>query len=506
MGHAQGPPAPVKRPLRILMVEDCVEDAELMLLELGRGGFEVSHERVQTADAMRRALTERKFDLILSDFSMPSFDAMQGLVIHRECGVDIPFILVSGTIGEEAAVEALKAGAHDFLIKGKLARLVPAVTRELREAAVHRERLEALRKAADTERSLSAVFHQMAVGMLQADLSGQVLAANQRLSDILGLPMETLQGRSVAELGEGEAFARIAAGERSLVHERAWLRPDGRAVWLSSTVTAVTGEGGPAHAVAIVQDVTDRWHAEEGLREAVRARDEFLSIASHELKTPISTLTLQLSSACQLLAGPLDEAGRKKLEGKLASATRQVDRLTTLINHLLDVTRITAGRLALAPETIDLAQVVRTVLARAQELVRVSGSAVSLDAAPVVGAWDPVALEAVAINLLSNALKFGAGRPVEITVGRRADRARLVVQDHGIGIAPEAQARIFERFERAVPAQHFGGFGIGLWIVRQVVEAHGGTICVQSAADAGSTFVVELPVGRSPAVEQGAYG
>ncbi len=493
-GHA------VTRPLRVLIVEDSIDDAELLLMELRRGGYDVSYERVQTADAMRRALAEGTFDLVLSDYSMPSFSAMVGLQIHRESGVDIPFILVSGTIGEETAVEALKAGAHDFLIKGRLARLVPAIERELREARVHRERLEALRKVAESERSFSVVFHQMAVGMLQAELSGRVTAANQRLCDILGLPMPTLLGMTATELGEGQAFARIAAGERSLVHEHPWVRPDGATVWLSSTVTGVVGDTAPANAVAIVQDLTDRWRAEEGLREAVKARDEFLSIASHELKTPITALGLQLASALELLSGQPGEPRWNKLQSRLAGAERQVDRLTTLINQLLDVTRITAGRLALAPERVDLAKVVRAVLARSQELVRRAGSAVSVEADPAIGQWDPVALEAVAVNLLSNALKFGAGRPVAIRVAQHQGRARLVVRDHGIGIAPEAQTRIFERFERAVPSQHYGGFGIGLWIVRQVVEAHGGTIRVESAAGAGTTFTVELPTG-APAEE-----
>ncbi len=484
------------RPLRALVVEDSELDAELLLLELARGGYRVTHQRVQTAEGMRSALAESAFDVILSDYSMPSFDAKAGIAIYRESGLDIPFILVSGTIGEETAVEVLKAGAHDFLVKGRMARLVPAVERELREAHVRQERREAMRKVAEGERRLSAMFHQVAVGMLQLGLDGRIVAVNERLCDLLGLSMADVQGGSARDLGEGDALEQIARGTRSLVHEHDWVQPSGKRLRLSSTMTAVVGEdGAPEYAVAIVQDVTDQRLAEEGLRESIRARDEFLSIASHELKTPITALQLQLSSGLALLrrtAQPVEKLG-ERLEAKLSSASWQVDRLTTLINHLLDVTRITAGRFALVPEPTDLADVVARVIARCQELVRRSRSELWIDTSPVMGVWDPVALESAVTNLLSNALKFGEGKPVHITTTSTTLAARLVVRDHGIGIAPEVQSRIFERFERAVPAQHYGGFGIGLWLARQVVEAHGGAIRVESTAGEGSAFIVELP-------------
>ncbi len=484
----------MSRRLRVLVVEDSELDAELLLLGLTRGGYAVEHERVQTGEGMRKALAEGTFDVILSDYSMPAFNAMAGIAIYRESGLDIPFILVSGTIGEETAVEVLKAGAHDFLIKGRMARLVPAVERELREAQVRRERREAMQQAAESERRLSAMFDQVAVGMLQVGLDGRVVAVNQRFCDLLGLSMEHVLGATARDLGEGDALEQIAKGTRSLVHEHDWPGRGGTRVRLASTVTAVVGEDGAAeYAVAIVQDVTDQRAAEEGLRESIRARDEFLSIASHELKTPITALQLQLASALELVrkgAPPVE-----KLESKLGSALWQVDRLTILINHLLDVTRITAGRLALLPEPTDLAAVVTRVLARCQELVRRSRSEIALDVSPAIGYWDPVALESVVTNLLSNALKFGEGKPVHITTTGTARLARLVVRDSGIGIPPEVQSRLFERFERAVPAQHYGGFGIGLWLARQVVEAHGGKIHVESAAGEGSAFVVELPLG-----------
>ncbi|MGZ3459899.1 MAG: sensor histidine kinase, partial [Archangium sp.] len=170
-------------------------------------------------------------------------------------------------------------------------------------------------------------------------------------------------------------------------------------------------------------------------------------------------------------------------------------RLGALVDELLDAGRITAGRLKLEREEVDLATLARDAVGRMSEALARTGSEVKLVAdAQVVGRWDRVRLEQVVGNLLSNAAKYGRGQPVEVRVEAGHDgRARLVVKDHGIGIAPEDQARIFERFERAVNGRQFHGLGLGLWISREIVESHGGHIQVQSAPGEGSTFTVELP-------------
>jgi signal transduction histidine kinase len=183
------------------------------------------------------------------------------------------------------------------------------------------------------------------------------------------------------------------------------------------------------------------------------------------------------------------------LEDSIEAATRQTRRLATLVDDLLDVSRITAGRLALELEPVDLAQVTEEVLshfaaeaerARCQVTLHTEGS--------VVGRWDRSRLEQVVTNLLGNAVKYGAGAPIDLSVAARDGMARLKVQDHGIGIAPERQARIFEQFERAVSSRHYGGLGLGLFIVRRIVESLGGSVGVESALEAGSTFTVELPL------------
>jgi len=237
----------------------------------------------------------------------------------------------------------------------------------------------------------------------------------------------------------------------------------------------------------------------QDLQKALQIRDDFLSVASHELKTPLTSLQLQL----QLLWRSLPETdahGQPHPARKRIEATRRpAERLHQLVNNLLDVSRIRAGRLALEHETVDFAALLQDVVARAEADAAGAGCQLVLCAeSPVIGRWDRLRLEQVVTNLLSNALKYGASHPVELSVLQDGSTARLIVKDHGIGIAPESQARIFQRFERAVSERHYGGFGLGLWIVRQIVESLGGEIGVESFPGQGATFTVSLPLEAPP--------
>ncbi|RKH40689.1 hybrid sensor histidine kinase/response regulator [Corallococcus sicarius] len=227
------------------------------------------------------------------------------------------------------------------------------------------------------------------------------------------------------------------------------------------------------------------------LRESIQARDDFLAVASHELKTPLAAFRLHLE---RLERGLGDEA-RNRVQSPLASAGRQVQRLHALMETLLDVSQLTTGRLALDLNDVDLTSVVGDAVARLRDEVERLGVKVTLEAvSPLVGRYDRLRIDQVVTNLLANAAKYGQGRPIEVRVAAEEGTARVTVRDEGIGISAEDRARIFERFERAVPGRNYGGLGLGLWIARQVVEAHGGRITVDSAPGAGATFVVELPL------------
>jgi PAS domain S-box-containing protein len=230
-------------------------------------------------------------------------------------------------------------------------------------------------------------------------------------------------------------------------------------------------------------------------QEAIRLRDEFLSIASHELKTPLTSLRLQLS----LIERNMGAESREKLRPKVTGAHRQVDRLSGLVDSLLDVSRIATGRIALERTEGDLVLMAQEAVERLREVFEQAGSPVHLHAEqPVLGWWDVPRLDQVLVNLLTNAAKYGQGRPISIRVEAEPERARFIVQDEGIGIAAEALPRLFGRFERAVSDRHYGGLGLGLYISREIVQAHGGHIQVHSRPGEGSTFVVDLPRGHPP--------
>ncbi len=230
--------------------------------------------------------------------------------------------------------------------------------------------------------------------------------------------------------------------------------------------------------------------------ESVRARDDFLAVAAHELRTPLTSLLLQI----QLLARTLD-GDREKSRRGLETAERHAKRLAVLVDRLLDVSRLATNRLSLRDEDVDVVEMVQQLVAALAPDLQRAGCTIQLVApAHVVGRWDRVRVEQVLTNLLGNAIKFGAGRPIEVTIEATPARARIRVCDHGIGISTEDQSRIFGRFERAVSSRHFGGLGLGLYICAQIVRAHQGSLHVESEPGKGACFTVELP--RQPANAQ----
>jgi signal transduction histidine kinase len=235
----------------------------------------------------------------------------------------------------------------------------------------------------------------------------------------------------------------------------------------------------------------------EDRRQAVAARDQFLAVAAHELRTPLTTLALLVDHLTA--SSSADHTGEAKTETvalqQLVMLKRQVDRLRALVAEMLDVSRITRGSLSLEPRRVDLRQVVREVLDRFALEIERHQVMVRVDApAPVHGTWDATRVDQVVTNLVSNALKYGAGRPIEISVRAGTSRATIVVRDHGVGIPFEEQATVFGPFARAVATRHHAGLGLGLWISEQIVHASGGSITLESRPGEGSTFTVELPL------------
>jgi PAS domain S-box-containing protein len=290
--------------------------------------------------------------------------------------------------------------------------------------------------------------------------------------------------------------ARAARGEEFEGFLVNWHSRDGVRTLLYSVVRLPAMSGQTPTAVMTFQDITRLKQTEDHLQAAVRSREEFLSAAAHELKTPITAMSLQLQS----LARDLDTRAGTALDGvrpRVGAIRGVLSRLTRLVDNLLDLSRIRGGRLEFQPEELDAVQVARDVLVRLRPELERTGSAQLLRAeGPAVGHWDRLRLEQIVTNLVTNAAKYGMGKPVEVTVGTSGERLRLAVQDHGIGISAEDQARIFQPFERAEAARHYGGMGLGLWIVHELIERMGGVVSVSSETGKGSTFVVELPRAR----------
>ncbi|OFX24524.1 MAG: hypothetical protein A2V77_06595 [Anaeromyxobacter sp. RBG_16_69_14] len=280
----------------------------------------------------------------------------------------------------------------------------------------------------------------------------------------------------------GHHFLAVYAGQAALALP-------GTAVFLPVALTIA------ALGAVVRSGFRERESAAIELAEAVRLRDEFISTASHELKTPLTSLSLVVQHLTR--AEPYD-VGPVTLR-RLGSVLRQTDRLTALVDNLLDVSRISSGQMHLDLEDLDLLEVVREVADRFQGALEQAGARLRVDSnGPVVGRWDRLRLEQILTNLLSNALKYGEGRPIVVAARRRGGTALLRVSDNGMGIAAENHVRIFERFERGEYRSAPSGFGIGLWIVREIVTMLGGTVSVVSAPREGATFTVALPVSGPP--------
>ncbi|WP_051256425.1 PAS domain-containing sensor histidine kinase [Cystobacter fuscus] len=254
-------------------------------------------------------------------------------------------------------------------------------------------------------------------------------------------------------------------------------------------------DGAPREWFGAITDIHQRKQGELQLRQSIQMRDEFLSVASHELRTPLTPLSLLLQGFLRAASTQPDTPFTQLVTRGAEAGRRQIQRLVRLVGDLLDVSRISEGRLQPRREEMDLVALAQEVVSRFELQATTAGCQLLLHApGPVVGWWDRLRLEQVVVNLVDNALKYGPGRPVCIRVDRLEDKAVLHVTDEGMGIPPEHQSRIFERFERAVSERHYGGLGLGLFISQQIVRAHGGRIRVESTPGVRTTFTAELPL------------
>jgi signal transduction histidine kinase/CheY-like chemotaxis protein len=542
-------------PVRVLFVEDSPDDVELARMELEDAGLELDYAVVASADDLRAALQSRAWDIVISDYWMPSFTGLDALHIVQEYELDMPFILVSGTVGEDVAVELMRAGAHDYLLKDRLARLPTAVERELRalrrrkeqRRAEHAQRLVVqasaiLASSLEIEQTLGELAHLIAgdvadvciFNLSEADFGPDwvVTAADAAVSQELAVRLGHALSKSdaaasnadpkvsssrsaelvpvvdaarAASLSSDPAVTELLQGLGTRSFVRTPLESGGRRLGFITLLSTRENRRYDAFDLALSRDLAwrvasavDNARLYRNAQDAIRIRDEFLAVASHELRTPITAIRLQVRGVRRVVAGDTGNPGLgAALNERLSRVERSMARLSQLVDSLLDVSRIATGKLKLHPEPIDLGKLARQVMEYVEPDAERAGVELSLvELSPAEGSWDLLRIEQVLMNLLWNALKFGAGRPIRIETGTYPDERRAFVRviDHGIGVSVEDAERIFDKFERSVPVRQYGGLGLGLYISRQIMEAHDGTISVRPTPGGGATFELTLPL------------
>ncbi len=372
------------------------------------------------------------------------------------------------------------------------------------EPRSQREAIQALQYSEQLLQRMIASIHDYAIFML--DPEGRVISWNPGAERIIGYAEDEIIGRDFSVFFSADEVARgkpaqeleVAARDGRFEDESWRIRKDGSQFWASVVINAVHDASGRLVGFAkITRDLTERRNLEaERLQlartqEAIRLRDEFLSIASHELKTPLTAMQLQLHGVREL-ASSVDD----KLVQRIERALRAGDRLASQIEALLDVSRLATGKLALKPERFNLVEAAEEVIEHLHDSASRVGCTLKLIPPPhaVFGTWDRFRVEQILTNLVSNAIKYAPGGPIEVNIAKAGDSALLEVRDHGPGLDESDVSRIFGRFERGSTTSPHGGMGLGLYIAQQIAEAHGGAVSASKVEKDGARFTVSLPL------------
>lgn len=539
----------VARPLRVLLVEDSEDDATLILASLRRAGYEPDFRRVDNAAAMGAALADGVWDVVLSDYAMPGFGGLHALELLHSSGIDLPFIIVSGTIGEETAVDAMKSGAHDYLMKGNLIRLGPAIDREIRDAAVRRER----RTAAQALEVDAQVFAALARVGRELIACSDVRALLDRLGQVTTEVLGCDGAFTLLYQSEDDSFTPVASfgGHPAVWEELRVLRFPRTAVagllgvlaqretyqvtmatppspWAAIPrrfgVTVMlylalrqgdeiigihcAGYHGREEPFTPVQERIAAGSAQlasmalqtvqlvEELETANRLKSDFVATMSHELRTPLNII---LGYSDLLLGGEFGVVPPSQAD-VLQRVETTARELLVLITATLDLSRLDRGEAPVAWEESDLLLVLRELAKETEGRLEKPGVRVEWDVAPNLPRvrTDVGKLNVILRNLLSNAVKFTDAGVVSLSARVRGDRVEITIADTGVGIAPDILPVIFDPFRQGETSltRRFGGVGLGLHIVQRLLKLIDGTIAVESTPDVGSTFRVSLPVAQ----------
>jgi PAS domain S-box-containing protein len=521
--------------LRILILEDEPTDAELAERELRKGGITYSSRRVETKEAFLKELKDFAPDLILSDFKLPAFDGLSALTITKEQLPDIPFILVTGALGEEKAVEILKSGASDYILKHNLSKLPYSVLRAVRETEEKKERIraekaleESFKLISQAKREWESSVDSIPQVICLIDCQGYIFRVN-RTVERWNLD-QNVKGKNVHEVLHphctdsncyletfwSQAWEKLTYGRSTEceVYDRVLER------YLHVQVQPILhsicriGEETASYAVVVIHDITERKRAEERLKEYANEleraneelrrideiKSEFVSVASHELRTPLAAI----KSAVQLILKGKTGAINENQAKFLLMAERNIDRLTNLLNDLLDLSRIESGKIWMNFEEIDVKGPIEFTLSSLKTKANEKSIQLKMDfptELPTVYA-DREKLEQILTNLIGNAIKFTPDGG-DISVSARPfhenrNEVAISVRDSGIGIPEEQLNKVFDKFHQVEDSlqRSVSGTGLGLAITKGLVEAGHGKIWVESEVGKGSTFTFTLPISE----------
>ena len=517
--------------VNILLVDDRPENLISLIAVLDDPGFRLV--KASSGQEALRALLNEDFALILMDVQMPNLDGFEtaSLIKMRDRSKNIPIIFVTALSKDEPFIyKGYSAGAVDYIFKPfspQILRSKVAVFADL-----HRMKLKILRDAEQLRRQEKLEMEKKGAEQELQSLQRE-RDADQRYRDLIDgiydgvvwvLDPQKKQFKFVSQqcarlsgfdskewmsnpnflsdnvpLGDYsallEAIERTSTSGLDEIVEHRFIRKDGGPLWFKTSLRRASYEH-RSEIRGLSVNISELKRAEESAHSAVKLRDDFLSIASHELKTPLTPLRLQLQLLRRRISTEAEvSASIGKCYQSVESSVRQVDRLSKLVDELLDVSRINAGQLMIDREDFDLKDLIQENIARFSDEVERAGCSLVTDLAPEIrGNWDRLRIEQVFVNLLTNAIKYGKGEEIRIQLSQEGGVAVLRVKDHGIGINEKDQERIFDRFERAVSPSDFGGLGLGLFIVTQILRAHEGTIRVDSEVGSGAEFIVELPL------------
>jgi len=508
------------QPLHLLLVEDNALDAELTLTQLERADYKVDVQIVYTEQGFIAALEASSFDVILADFVMPVFSGVEALAIARERVPHTPFIFVSGVLGEEHAVDMLKRGATDYVLKQRLQRLPAVVRRALTESTERQQRIAVERALRETETHFRLLVDALKdYAVITLDQEGRIRTWNAASERILGFAACDVVGQS-AEVFYGQedrdtcVFAReleTAQAEGSASDDRWLWRKDGRSFFASGVTTAIRADNGDLIGYSkIIRDVTEEHMAADALRVAKeqaetanRAKDHFLAVLSHELRTPLTPIV----AAVRLLE--IRHALPADAQATLELIRRNVELEARLIDDLLDLTSIARGKLSLNFANVVLETLMSSALDMSESDLRGKGLTLetTLGATSTLVFGDAARLQQIVWNLMKNAVKFtpAGGRIAVRMWNPDASTIAISVTDSGIGISAEALPRIFSAFEQADDSitRAFGGLGLGLAIASTLALKHGGTLTAQSdGRDKGARFTLTLPLVKSGAEDE----